>query len=347
MWVAVRSGVQRVEWNCDLSMSVSRLFFLMPISSTLFFSCASLAQTDAHTSSQTANVQVNIETIKKAYSHAVLASNHSRMPATVTLQLSSYSNLASSRVWPIQAQLASGQSLELVEVSAANQQFGYTFDYHKHYVQGDPGARHDENVSYRIPFMAEQPYQILQSADGPLFSHQTVATRYAVDINMPMGTTVIAARAGIVAEVASEFNDNGKPEPEFFDKANYVRILHEDGSWADYFHLMQHAIQVRPGMRVDAGQVLGLSGNSGYSTTPHLHFHVQVNQNGTIISLPFRFSNKHDGVFTPRYQSWLIPDQQNIKLSNASKNKPRKTLRECLPAGKAVDDAVIRCLSSS
>lgn len=150
-----------------------------------------------------------------------------------------------------------------------------------------------------------------------------------------------------MVEVAIGFNDNGKPEPEFFDKANYVRILHDDGSWADYFHLMQHAIQVQPGMRVEAGHVLGLSGNSGYSTTPHLHFHVQVNQNGTIISLPFRFRNSHDGIFAPRYLSWLIPDQQTINASNANKGKPRKTPRECLPARKAVDDAVIRCLSSS
>lgn len=320
-------------------MPASRLFFLLLCGFTLFFSWPGFAQSGSE--------MVRIETVKKAHSHAVLASNHGRMPATVTLQLSSYSNLASSRPWPIQAQLASGQSMELVEVSAADQQFGYTFDFHKHYVQGDPRAQHDENVSYRIPFMADQAYQILQSADGPLFSHHTVATRYAVDINMPMGTTVIAARAGSVVEVASGFNDNGKPEPEFFDKANYVRILHDDGSWADYFHLMQHAIQVQPGMRVDAGHVLGLSGNSGYSTTPHLHFHVQVNQNGTIISLPFRFHNSHDGMFAPRYQSWLIPDQQTINASNANKGKPRKTLRECLPARKAVDDAVIRCLSSS
>lgn len=320
-------------------MPASRLFFLLLCGFTLFFSWPGFARSGSEL--------VRIETVKKAHSHAVLASNHGRMPVTVTLQLSSYSNLASSRAWPIQVQLASGQSMELVEVSAADQQFGYTFDFQKHYVQGDPRAQHDENVSYRIPFMADQAYQILQSADGPLFSHHTVATRYAVDINMPMGTTVIAARAGSVVEVASGFNDNGKPEPEFFDKANYVRILHDDGSWADYFHLMQHAIQVQPGMRVDAGHVLGLSGNSGYSTTPHLHFHVQVNQNGTIISLPFRFHNSHDGMFAPRYQSWLIPDQQTINASNANKGKPRKTLRECLPAGKAVDDAVIRCLSSS
>ncbi|MFZ6741973.1 M23 family metallopeptidase [Undibacterium sp. JH2W] len=287
---------------------------------------------------------MKIETVSGVYANTLQATNNSRMPVTVTLQLNNFSNLTSSKKWPIQAQLAGGQSMELVQISAANAQFGYTIDYRSEFVQGDPSARHDANISYQIPFIADQGFQILQAADGPQFTHLTVATRYAVDINMPMGTAVVAARAGHVVEVVSQFADNGKAEPEYIDMANYVRILHDDGSWADYFHLLQNSSQVQPGMRVQAGQVLALSGNSGYSATPHLHFHVQLNQNGTIISLPFHFRNSHDGIFTPRYQSWLIPDAPTL---NASKSKTRKTLRECLPDGKAVDDAVIRCLSAS
>ncbi len=289
------------------------------------------------------NDMVQIEAVKKPYSLVVIATNHSRMPVTVTLQLSSFSNLASSRNWPIQAQLAGGQTAELVEVSAANKQFGYTFYYNSQFVQGDPKARHDTSVSYHIPFMANQAYQILQAADGPIFSHKTVATRYAVDINMPMGTTVVAARSGYVVELVGKFADDGKAEPEYTDKANYVRILHDDGTWADYFHLMQNSIKVQPGQRVEAGTALALSGNSGFSTTPHLHFHIQLNQNGTIISLPFQFRNAHDGVFTPTYHTWLLPDSASTA---ASKDKARRSLRECLPAGKTIDDSVIRCLST-
>lgn len=289
------------------------------------------------------NELVKIEAVRKISSHTIVASNMSRMPVTVTLQLSSFSNLSSSRNWPIQAQLAGGQTMELVEVSAANKQFGYTFYYTSQIVQGNPRARHDPNVSYRIPFTADQGYQILQSSDGPIFSHTTVATRYAVDINMPLGTTVVAARAGVVVEVVSQFSDNGKAEPDYIDKANYVRVLHDDGTWADYFHLMQNSVKVQPGQHVDIGTALALSGNSGYSTTPHLHFHVQVNQNGTIVSLPFQYRNAHDGVFTPRYHAWLVPDT----VTHAGRLKIKKTLGECLPTGKTIDDAVIRCLSAS
>ena len=291
-----------------------------------------------------ASTVVKIETIQKPSSCAVLVSNASHMPVTVSLQLGSFSNLASSRRWPIQVQLDAEQSMELVELTPVNSQFGYTFDYTSQIVQGDPRAQHDATVSYRIPFVADQGFQIVQAADGPIFSHQSVATRYAVDISMPLGTAVVAARSGLVAELVSHFADDGKAEPDYFDKANYVRILHDDGTWADYFHLKQHSIIVRPGQRLEAGDALGLSGNSGFSTTPHLHFHVQANQNGTIVSLPFRFSNAHDGVFSPHYQAWLFPDAIFHQLGKA---KARKNLRECLPTGKNIDEAVIRCLTAS
>ncbi|MFZ6731356.1 M23 family metallopeptidase [Undibacterium sp. Ji42W] len=317
-------------------MSARRLFFLLP-----FFLVAPLCLAEPI---QARNDPVRIETVKGVSSNTLMATNTSRMPVTVTLQLSNFSNLTSSKPWPIQAQMAGGQTMELVEIAAANRQFGYTMDYRSYIVQGDPRARHDASISYQIPFVASQGFQVLQAADGPQFTHHTVATRYAVDIEMPMGTIVVAARAGQVVEVVSQFADDGRAEPAYMDLANYVRILHDDGSWADYFHLMQNSAHVQPGMRVEPGQVLALSGNSGYSATPHLHFHVQVNQNGTVISLPFHFINSHDGIFTPRYQSWLIPDTPNL---NASKAKAKKAARECLPAGKALNDLAIRCLSSS
>ncbi|BBB64084.1 hypothetical protein UNDKW_5811 [Undibacterium sp. KW1] len=317
-------------------MSAHKLLFLLPV-----FLVTPLCLAEPI---QARNDPVKIETVKGVSSNTLLATNTSRMPVTVTLQLSNFSNLTSSKPWPIQAQMAGGQTMELVEIAAANRQFGYTMDYSSHIVQGDPRARHDASISYQIPFVAPQGFQVLQAADGPQFTHHTVATRYAVDIDMPMGTTVVAARAGQVVEVVSQFADDGRVEPAYIDRANYVRILHDDGSWADYFHLMQNSAQVQPGMRVAAGQVVGLSGNSGYSSTPHLHFHVQVNQNGTVISLPFHFINSHDGIFTPRYQSWLIPDAPSL---NAGKPKAKKATRECLPAGKALNELTIRCLSSS
>ena len=47
-------------------------------------------------------------------------------------------------------------------------------------------------------------------------------------------------------------------------------------------------MHVRAGQTVNAGQRIGLSGNTGFSTRPHLHFAVQVNRGMQLVSIPFR-----------------------------------------------------------
>ncbi len=80
--------------------------------------------------------------------------------------------------------------------------------------------------------------------------------------------------------------------------ANTVEILHSDGSVGLYMHLSKGTVS--KGQKVSQGSVIGKSGNSGWSTGPHLH--VQVQKNCGIWwcqSIPFHFvesSNVHSGV---------------------------------------------------
>ena len=71
-------------------------------------------------------------------------------------------------------------------------------------------------------------------------------------------------------------------------RANFIRLLHDDGSMALYAHLSVDGVQVRIGQQIQAGQRIGLSGNTGFSTGPHLHFAVQVNRSMQLVSIPFR-----------------------------------------------------------
>jgi murein DD-endopeptidase MepM/ murein hydrolase activator NlpD len=102
---------------------------------------------------------------------------------------------------------------------------------------------------------------------------------------------VYAARGGMVMEVIDEFRESGVDKSQYAERANWVRILHDDGTMSVYAHLKHKSARVRPGTRVSEGQMIAESGNTGLSTGPHLHFVVQKNANMDLVSLPFLFKN--------------------------------------------------------
>lgn len=85
-----------------------------------------------------------------------------------------------------------------------------------------------------------------------------------IDFALPPGTAVRAAAGGTVAECTHSKKGYG----------TFLRITHQPEGETIYAHLS--AIQVRPGQRVEAGDVIALSGNSGNSTGPHLHFEMRI-----------------------------------------------------------------------
>jgi murein DD-endopeptidase MepM/ murein hydrolase activator NlpD len=106
-------------------------------------------------------------------------------------------------------------------------------------------------------------------------SHNSTENHFALDIDLPMGTPVMAAREGVVVANVKHFPDTGRLDRALNDQANYVMILHGDGSFASYIHLKQNSSALVAGQRIATGDLIGLSGNSGYSSGPHLHFDVQ------------------------------------------------------------------------
>jgi murein DD-endopeptidase MepM/ murein hydrolase activator NlpD len=152
-------------------------------------------------------------------------------------------------------------------------------------IPGDPAAR-PQDVAYQLPFLYTR-FQVTQAPQGR-YSHTDAENRDAIDFALPEGTPVLAARRGKVMQVQGQFSENGTHPTRDRARANFIRILHEDGSMAVYAHLRANGVLVRRGQQVEAGQRIGLSGNTGYSTAPHLHFVVQANVGMQLQSVPVR-----------------------------------------------------------
>jgi len=112
---------------------------------------------------------------------------------------------------------------------------------------------------------------------------------YAIDWLMDEGTHILAARDGVVARVVNTFTEAGLT-PDFLQKNNLLTLKHPDGTYTDYVHLQKGGIKVRVGQSVKAGELIALSGNTGFSSAPHLHFIAyRLGKNGAQESFPVRF----------------------------------------------------------
>ena len=147
-----------------------------------------------------------------------------------------------------------------------------------------PPARYPPRA-YRYPLpWRGGPFRLTQGPNGT-FSHTDSKSRYAMDIAMPEGTPIIAARSGMVVKTENEQVGRGNDA-----SGNFVRVRHDDGSEAVYLHLKQGSVSVRVGQRVAVGNPLGLSGNTGNSSGPHLHFVVQRATEAGLVSIPYEFN---------------------------------------------------------
>lgn len=195
--------------------------------------------------------------------------------------------------------LAPQESASVMMLNRADGRFDGRYRYFFEWTVGDKDAVHDDDHLYGLPYANGETYRVLQGY-GSKFSH-TGLEAFAVDFDMPEGTPVHAAREGIVARV-EESHSIGCWEDGCGRYANYIVILHEDGTTGEYYHLQKDGALVAIGDSVTRGQKIGLSGNTGHSTMPHLHFAVyRATEWGNTQSIPVRFQSADGLVMRPRH----------------------------------------------
>lgn len=212
--------------------------------------------------------------------------NKNIYPVTVELDADT-KNLKPDRKLPLLEVISPESEKMLLSLDFLNGQKTWNLKTKYRYYMGDINARHNDAYSYHLPFESGSSFLVMQGYGGE-FSHKG-ELQYAMDFDMPEGTPVHAARAGTVVKL-EEKNAKGGPTKEMMDFANYVTIMHGDGTFADYSHLKKGGVAVEVGQRVQSGQLIGYSGNTGFSTGPHLHFIVKkVKRGGGFISIPVKF----------------------------------------------------------
>lgn len=259
------------------------LLALGPAVSTPLFASSAASKQNA-TATKPGNVRLLIQ--RAGSGKAMVVSNTLDVPVEVTLRLTRMVNVAGVGKGVIRKTVPANSQLRIATLR--KRQAGYPLMYRHSFSYGliyspEPGKRGNVGGhAYALPWKGG-PFRISQGAGGD-FSHNSPRGRYAVDIAMPVGTPIIAAREGTVVKVRN--SQGGRfPDPA----GNYVRVRHDDGTHGAYLHLQRGSVQVKPGQRVKTGTLLGKSGNTGRSTGPHLHFVVQKAHGEALVSIPFRF----------------------------------------------------------
>lgn len=153
-------------------------------------------------------------------------------------------------------------------------------------------AAGDTAFVYSLPFAKGTRHRVMQGYHSA-FSHWD---DIAVDFKMKKGTRVCATRSGVVVFVKQDEVKGGIGK-RYVGRANRITIQHSDDTYGHYLHLQHNGALVNVGDTVQQGQVIGLSGSTGFSAFPHLHFEVTKGLQKAKEQLPVRFHTQKGAIF--------------------------------------------------
>lgn len=194
---------------------------------------------------------------------------------------------------------------------------------------------------YYLPFPVGESRTCTQGNNsGFEGSHNTDNSRYAYDFfGVKDVDLVCASRGGLVTHIEMDYpNDNcpfisGEKVPACVNNVNRIIIKHDDGSRMSYLHLAPDSNPyVEDGQRVEAGQVIGRVGNSGYSSGAHLHVQLMIEGEDYQFSqktIPFSFADFPLNSGVPKTgdlctSNSIIQDGFTVHIGNGSITQPQQ-----------------------
>lgn len=179
---------------------------------------------------------------------ALIAQSDGVLAATVTLTID-LENAVASRPLPLTVDVQGQPSEELVRIFPKNHRRAWRYSWHSRWRPGGRSGSHDPSATYVLPYSVSARYVVRQSSFGDA-SHATGSGfENAIDWEMPIGTPILAARAGMVVAVRDD-SALGGPSLEYQNCANYVVIRHGDGTFGSYMHLKPKGAMVKSGDHV-------------------------------------------------------------------------------------------------
>jgi len=159
----------------------------------------------------------------------------------------------------------------------------------------------DTSYVYDLPFAPNESHRLVQG----YFSRYSHKNRAALDFKMKRGTKIFAARNGVVIRVKQD-GVKGGWNRKYRSEGNFIIVQHPDSSRAGYWHLRHNGAFVKVGDTVAQGQLIALSGRTGYALFPHLHFLVwRFNKSGGFIPTATRFKTSKGIVYLRPFRKYL------------------------------------------
>lgn len=213
---------------------------------------------------------MTVSQVRRPNGAVLYAQNQQTCPLTVTIEYTERRNANSRPPFPRTVELPGRAKIKIGEIVQVNRYQSWNFRYQYRWVRGSYTAVHDSSAVYRLPFEPGTKVVVASTHYGDVYSYS-----FVVDEDTP----VLAARSGKVVYTESRYDVHGTTS-EFTKRVNEVVVQHDDRTLACYTHLRPQGVAVSVGQRVETGQLLGYSGNTGYSNYPQLGFWVMRPRNG-------------------------------------------------------------------